>query len=125
MNFIGHRYILIEEVKEILDRMIFIHNGAFLNYEDNKEEKQEALEVLENIVRKLGTALEKYKTREINTKEMEDIYTVCKKSCRNIIVTYPWLSKFDLLSGIGFNYHKYFKRIEKIKYNAIKDKLIK
>ena len=90
--------------------MVFIHNGAFFNYEDNKEEKQEVLKVLENIVRKLGTALEKYKMKEITTNEMEDIYTVCKNGCNNIIVTYPWLSKFDLHNGGDFNYYENFDK---------------
>lgn len=119
MHFIGYRYVLMKETKEILDRIVFIHNGAFLNYEDNEEEKQEALEVLENIVRKLGTALEKYKMKEITTNDMEDIYNVCKKGCNNIIVTYPWLSKFDLHNGAYFNYHENLDK-HVIKYNKYK-----
>ncbi|ENY99459.1 hypothetical protein HMPREF1092_03200 [Clostridium thermobutyricum] len=125
MHFIGYRYVLMKETKEILDRIVFIHNGAFLNYKYNNTEKQEALELLENIARKLGTSLEKYKIKQITTSEMYNIYTVCKENCKDIIITYPWLCRFDLNSGCGVNYHNYLKSIKKIKYDYFKDKLIK
>lgn len=38
---------------------------------------------------------------------MYDIYAVYKGNCKNIVITYPWLFKFDLNSVCGVNYHNY------------------
>lgn len=112
MHLIGAKYIFIKEIQAVLDRIVFVHNGAFLNCKDETEEKKESLNSLENIVRMLGTTLEKYKIYEITTAEMDITYNLCKERYKKVIIEYPWLSKFDFNDGWAISRYKFFKKMK-------------
>ncbi|WP_297633244.1 hypothetical protein [uncultured Clostridium sp.] len=95
---LGHKHAVIKRATNIMERCVLIHNSAFIEYKES-EEKKEALEALEEVVRTIGTALDQYKEKEINLNVLEIIWSSCVSDYYKIIKEYPWLSKFDLHPG--------------------------
>lgn len=97
MHFIGYKHGLITKVKGIVEQAVFIHNRVFLEYEG--EEKKEALEKLEIIVKALDISLEKYKINSITTEEMKEKYITHKQEYEDVFQEYLWINKFNLYDG--------------------------
>lgn len=97
MYLIGHRHNLICKVKAIMEQAVFLHNRVFLDYEG--EEKQEALEKLENVVKNLGQLLEECKVKSIEIEKMDEEYNIYKNMYEDILEDYSWINKFNLYDG--------------------------